>query len=45
MGLVVKREMNLEKLFNDLAVDPKKKAKQEPDKKPKDEKKASEDKK
>lgn len=25
MGMVVKRELNLEKMFNDFAVDPKKK--------------------
>lgn len=34
MGLIVRRELNLEKLFDDLAVDPKKKAPKQPE--PKD---------
>lgn len=33
MGLIVRRELNLEKLFDDFAVDPKKKAAKQPDKK------------
>ncbi|BAP85855.1 hypothetical protein LOOC260_113190 [Paucilactobacillus hokkaidonensis JCM 18461] len=36
MGLIVRRELNLEKLFDDFAVDPKKKAAKQPDKKPTD---------
>lgn len=36
MGLIVRRELNLEKLFDDLAVDPKKKAPKQPEQKDKD---------
>ncbi|KIS03138.1 SPJ_0845 family protein [Paucilactobacillus wasatchensis] len=45
MGLIVRRELNLEKLFDDLAVDPKKKAVKQPDKKPNETKQKKNDKK
>ncbi|WP_170999589.1 SPJ_0845 family protein [Paucilactobacillus kaifaensis] len=39
MGLIVRRELNLEKLFDDFAVDPKKKAPKQPERKDKDDQK------